>query len=188
MAQWCKGKISLRLCVFAGILKFLCVFAGMLHINGLIFEVIFCKKVCSMKKIFFFCFVLGVIVAGCKKESPKQPTLLNTHWVLSYIQDTKSNAVTNYPATQSNKIIIDFTSSNIISFTGICNTGAGKYSFSASGTLEITDLGTTKIACPDVEWEGYTVRSLQEAYSYSINGNSLVIHSNGDYNLYFIEN
>ena len=140
-----------------------------------------------MKKIFFFCFVLGVTVSGCKKESPKQPSLLNTNWTLSYIQDTKSNAVTNYPAAQSNKIIIDFTdSSNIVSFKGICNTGTGKYSFSPSGNLKITDLATTKIACPDVEWEGYTVQSLQEAYSYSINGNSLVIYSNGAYNLYFL--
>ncbi len=142
-----------------------------------------------MKKIFVFCFVMVVIASGCKKESTKQPSLLNTQWVLSYIQDTRSNAVTNYPADQSRKIIVNFTdSANIVSFTGICNTGTGKYSFSASGTLKITDLGTTKIACQDVEWESYTVQSLQEAYSYSINGNSLVIYTNGNYNLYFIEN
>ncbi len=129
---------------------------------------------------------MGLIISGCKKESPKQPSLLNTHWVLSYIQDTKSSAVTNYPADQPNKITIDFTnSSNVISFTGICNTGTGKYSFSSSGTLEISDLATTKIACTDVEWEGYTVQNLQEAYSYSINSNSLAIYSNGAYNLYF---
>lgn len=130
---------------------------------------------------------MAVIVSGCKKENPKQPALVNTKWVLSYIQDTKSNAVTNYPADLSNKIIIDFTDSlNIVSFKGICNIGSGKYSFSSSGTLNVTDLATTKIACPQVQWEGYTVQSLQDAYSYSMNANKLVIYSNGAYNLYFI--
>jgi heat shock protein HslJ len=142
-----------------------------------------------MKKIISFCFVLVVISSGCKKESTKQPSLINTNWTLSYIQDTKSSAITNYPANQPKKIIIEFSgTSDVISFTGICNTGTGKYSSSATGRLKITDLGTTKIACPDVEWESYTVQSLQEAYSYSINGNNLVISSNGDYNLYFIKN
>jgi heat shock protein HslJ len=143
-----------------------------------------------MKKIFIYCLVLVFIVAGCKKESSKQPTLLNTQWVLSYIQDTKSNVINNYPADESKKIVIDFTDlSNVISFNGICNTGSGKYSFSTStGTVEITDMATTKIACKYVEWESYTVQSMQEAYSYRIDGNTLVIYSKGDNNLYFIEN
>jgi heat shock protein HslJ len=142
-----------------------------------------------MKKIFIYCLVLVFIVAGCKKESSKQPTLINTQWVLSYIQDTKSNVINNYPADESKKIVIDFTNlSNVISFNGICNSGSGKYSFSAStGTVEITDIATTKIACKYVEWEGYTIQSLNKAYSYKVNGSNLTFYTNGDYNLYFIK-
>jgi heat shock protein HslJ len=140
-----------------------------------------------MKKIYIHCFIILLLVAGCKKESPKQTTLLNRNWVLSYIQSTKSNAVTNYPADESRKIIINFTvSMDVISFNGVCNTGSGKYSFSTTGTLKITDMASTKIDCKDAEWESYTIQSLQEAYSYNINGNNLTIYSKGDYNLYFI--
>ena len=139
-----------------------------------------------MKKIFIYCLISVFIVSGCKKES-KQPSLLNTKWVLSYIQNTKTNVITIYPADESNKIIIDFTNSlNIVSFSGICNSGTGTYSFSTTGTLKIADMATTKIACLNVEWESYTIQSMQTAYNYSINGSSLVIYSNGDYNLYFI--
>lgn len=160
-----------------------------LDVSGLIFEADYYKKGCPfMKRIIYTFLILGLLISGCKKEAPKQPTLLNTHWVLSYIQNTKSNVVTNYPADEARNIIIDFTDSmNVVSFSGICNTGQGKYSFSASGTLKITDMGSTKIACKDVEWEGYTIQSLQDANSYSINGNNLTIYSSGDYNLYFVK-
>jgi hypothetical protein len=140
-----------------------------------------------MKKTFIYCLIILLLVAGCKKENPKQATLLNTSWALSYIQSTRTNAVTNYPADESRKIVIDFTDSlNIVSFSGICNIGEGKYSYSASGTLKITEMVVTKIGCLNVEWESYTIQSMQEAYSYNINGNNLIIYTNGDYNLYFI--
>lgn len=140
-----------------------------------------------MKKIFIYSLVLVFIVGGCKKGSSKQPALINTKWVLTYIQDTKSNLINNYPADESKKIVIDFADSmDVISFSGICNSGAGKYSYSSTGTLKITDMATTKIACKYVEWESYTIQSLQEAYSFNINGNNLIIYTNGDYNLYFI--
>jgi heat shock protein HslJ len=141
-----------------------------------------------MKRIISYFLIIAFILSGCKKDNSRQPSLLNTNWILSFIQNTKTNVTTNFPADESNKIVIDFTNSlDIVSFSGICNSGEGKYSFSASGTLEITDLGSTKIACKYVEWEGYTIQSLQEAYSYSINGNNMMIYSNGDYNLYFIK-
>jgi len=141
-----------------------------------------------MKKIIICCFISAFIITGCNKESSKPATLLNTHWVLSYIQDTKSNLISNYPADESKKIVIDFTdSANVVSFNGICNSGSGQFSFTSSGTLRITGIAATKIACKYVEWESYTIQSMQGAYSYNINGNNLIIYTNGDYNLYFIK-
>jgi heat shock protein HslJ len=127
---------------------------------------------------------------GCKKDTLKNADLLNTKWILSYIQDTKTHAITHYPSDAAKKISILFhDSSNVISFDGICNGGAGKYSYSIqTGELKITDLVSTQIFCKYVDWESYTGQNLSSALNYKIDGNDLVIYSNGAYNLYFTKN
>jgi heat shock protein HslJ len=136
--------------------------------------------------------ILVIIIScfGCKKDSLKDTDLLKTKWVLSYIQDTKTQAITNYPGDASKKISIVFNDpSDIISFSGICNGGAGTYTYSSiSGEIKVTDLGTTLISCKYVEWETYTVQNLHYASSYKITGNNLAIYSSGAYNLYFTKN
>jgi heat shock protein HslJ len=141
-----------------------------------------------MKKIAIFSFILILVGTGCKKTADAD--LLKVKWVLSYIQDTKTNAITNYPNDAPRRISIVFTDSlNVISFNGICNGGAGTYSYSSStGAIKITNLGTTLIACKDVEWESYATQSLNNASSYKISGSNLVIYSNSSYNLYFTQN
>jgi heat shock protein HslJ len=143
-----------------------------------------------MKKILIFSSILILVGFGCKKANEKDADLLNSTWILSYIQDTKTDAITNYPKDAPRRISIVFTDSlNILSFSGICNGGSGTYSYTAStGAIKITNLGTTLIACKDVEWEIYTTQNLNAAFSYKINGNNLVIYSNGTYNLYFTQN
>jgi heat shock protein HslJ len=141
-----------------------------------------------MKRIVIFSFILILVGTGCKKTADAD--LLKVKWVLSYIQDTKTNAIKNYPSDAARKISIDFTDSlNVLSFSGICNGGWGTYSYSAStDAIKITDLGTTLIDCKYAEWEGYTIQNLYNAFRYKINGSSLEIYSNGAYNLYFTQN
>jgi heat shock protein HslJ len=141
-----------------------------------------------MKKIFVFSFIVILFGIGCEKVAVQDAALLKTTWMLSYIQDTKTNAITNYPSDAPSRISIVFTDSlNIISFSGVCNSGAGTYSYSSStGAIKIT-VGTTFIYCKDVEWESYTTQSLNNAFSYKIYGNNLIIYSNGSYNLYFTQ-
>ena len=142
-----------------------------------------------MKIITIFSFII-LVGFGCKKAAENNADLLKVKWVLSYIQDTKTNAIKNYPGDAPRRISIVFTDSlNVISFNGICNGGAGTYSYSSStGAIKITNLGTTLIACKDVEWESYATQSLNNASSYKISGSNLVIYSNSSYNLYFTQN
>ena len=124
---------------------------------------------------------------GCEKAGVKDADLLNTKWILSYIQDTKTNVMTSYPGDATNKVSIIFSSSsNDIGFSGICNGGAGNYTYSSvTGAIKITNLGTTKIDCKYAEWETYTVQNLDYSFRYKIIGDKLIIYSEGDYNLYF---
>ena len=141
-----------------------------------------------MKRIAIFSFILISVCFDCKKTADAD--LLKVKWVLSYIQDTKTNAIKNYPSDAARKISIDFTDSlNVISFSGVCNGGWGTYSYSlGTGAIKVTNLATTQIGCQFGEWEGYTIQNLYTAISYKIYGSSLEIYSNGAYNLYFTEN
>jgi heat shock protein HslJ len=144
-----------------------------------------------MKKILFLGFMMILVGIGCEKASFIEDTsaLLKTQWVLSYIQDSKTNAITNYPTDAARKISIVFSDSlNLILFHGICNGGWGNFSYSPnSGDIQITVIGTTKIACKYCEWERYTIENLANAFSYKINGNYLEIFTS-TYNLYFTQN
>lgn len=136
--------------------------------------------------------ILAIIIScfGCKKDSLNDTDLLKTTWILSYIQDTKTQAIANYPSDAVKTISIEFTnSSNIIFFRGVCNVGSGKYTCSSiTDEIKVTDLISTEIYCKYYEWETFTVQSLDSASSYKIDGNDLVIYSNGEYNLYFTKN
>ena len=133
--------------------------------------------------IIFFCF-------GCKKDSLNDNDLLNKTWILSYIQDTKTQAITIFPGDAAKTISIEFTGkSNQLFFRGICNVGSGTHCYSTTtDKIKVTDLITTEIYCKYYEWETYTVQNLYYASSFEIDGNDLVIYSNGEYNLYFTEN
>lgn len=142
-----------------------------------------------MKKTIF---ILVIIIScfGCKKDSLNDTDLLKTTWILSYIQDTKTQAITNYPSDAAKTISIEFNNtSDIISFWGICNGGSGTYTYSSvTGEIKVTDLITTLIGCKYVEWETYTVQSLYYASSYKISDHNLAIYTSGAYNLYFMKN
>ena len=140
------------------------------------------KRIIFLLLIFISCF-------GCKKENHTDADLLKTTWVLSYIQDTKTQAITIFPGDAAKTISIEFTGkSNQLFFKGICNVGSGTYCYSSiTDKIKVTDLITTEIYCKYYEWETYTVQNLYYASSFEIDGNDLVIYSNGEYNLYFTE-
>jgi heat shock protein HslJ len=126
---------------------------------------------------------------GCRKANEKDADLVKVKWELSYIQDTKTNEIKNFPEDATKKISIDFTDSlNILSFSGICNGGTGTYSYSSDkGEIKFANIGTTLIGCKYSEWEGYTIQNLYEAFRFEINGRNLGIYSNGKYNLHFTQ-
>lgn len=141
------------------------------------------KKSISILVIIIFCY-------GCKKDNLNDTDLLKTTWILSNIQDTKTQAITNYPSDAAKTITIEFTnSSNIIFFKGVCNVGSGTYTYSSiTDEIKVTDLITTDMYCKYYEWEIYTVQNLYYASGYKINDKYLIIYSTGAYNLHFTRN
>jgi len=146
-----------------------------------------------MKKLRFLTIIIILLSFSClecKKDNHDDTDLLKTKWTLSYIKDTKKQAITNFPTDAPKTISIEFTDkSNLLFFRGICNVGSGTYCYSsATDIIKVTDLITTEIYCKYYEWETYTVQNLYNASNYLINGTELVIFSTGAYNLYFTKN
>ena len=146
-----------------------------------------------MKKLRFLTIIIILLSFSClecKKDNHDDPDLLKTKWTLSYIKDTKTQAITNFPTDAPKTISIEFIDkSNLLFFRGICNVGSGTYCFSSTtDKIKVTDLITTEIYCKYYEWETYTVQNLYNASNYLINGTELVIFSTGAYNLYFTKN
>jgi len=142
-----------------------------------------------MKKTIFILLIL-ICCFGCKKDNLNDTDLLKTKWTLSYIKDTKTQAITNFPSDAAKTISIEFTDeSNLLFFRGICNVGSGTYCYSSiTDKIKVTDLITTEIYCKYYEWETYTLQNLYNASNYILNGTELVIFSTGAYNLYFTKN
>jgi heat shock protein HslJ len=147
-----------------------------------------------MKKILIFCFILVLVVMGCKKSTnmvnEQSIPLVNTYWHLVSIQDTKTNAIRNYPAEVKQTWgfeQINF-SEDTISIKGLCNGGRGTYSISSvNSSIKFDEIGMTLAFCKYEEWENYLWHNLDSAYSYRITGNQLTIYSSGTYNLNFIQ-
>jgi heat shock protein HslJ len=144
-----------------------------------------------MKTSILYLYIFFLLFIGCqKKENNSDPPLLNTQWNLVSIQNTKTNAITNYPADVKQVWgyeYISFTKDSI-TIKGLCNGGGGKYSISTK-TDSISfykSLGMTLALCKYEEWENYLWQNLDSAYFYNINGNNLIIYSKGTYNLNFV--
>ncbi len=145
-----------------------------------------------MKNIFILNCIIILFGYGCKKDSSvnNQTTLLANKWLLSSIQDTKTNVMTDYPAevqqTWGFENIVFNDSLKTVDLKGLCNGGSGPFpTFSGTDSIKFHGLSMTLKYCKYEEWETYLWDNLDSAYKYKINANSLIIYSKGSYNLYF---
>jgi heat shock protein HslJ len=141
-----------------------------------------------MEKIYIIIFISLFCGSSCRKSIMNDSELIGTTWTLSAVYDTKTGNELTFPADASRKITVVFTDSlNMVAFTGICNAGTGTYSvLPDQQTLNVLNLGSTKIYCKYAEWETYTIQNLNSAFRYTIKGTTLTVYSTGDFNLTFI--
>ena len=58
---------------------------------------------------------------------------------------------------------------------GACNRFFGGYKLTQSGSFEVGAMGMTRMACPDMELEDAFMRIIDEADSYEIKGNVMIL-------------
>ena len=83
---------------------------------------------------------------------------------------------------------LDFTDTNILYATSVCNAINGKYYLSGNDSLKIDDLITTCIYCGDgkpATWDELYYYGLKNATNYSLTDNTLTIETSINLDLIF---
>jgi heat shock protein HslJ len=134
-----------------------------------------------------FLFITILFLASCERKENNNDTgqlaLLKTEWILSSIQNTKTNVVTIFPSNVLYESIIFTDSLNSLRVRGVCNGCAGTYSVK-DASVSTSGLMCTKIYCS--KWEDYLFYNLDSMFQYKIKNNLMTIYSRGSYNLNFI--
>jgi len=134
-----------------------------------------------------FLFITIFLLTSCERKENGTDTgqlpLLKTEWILSSIQDTKTNAVTIFPSNVKSESIIFTDSLNALIIKGVCNGCSGSYSIRDT-SISTSGMSCTMIYCS--KWEDYLFYNLGGTFQYKINNNQLTIYSKGTYNLNFI--
>ncbi len=82
------------------------------------------------------------------------------------------NAVSGYAA-QNKQPHLKFAADNRVEGTGGCNGMGGTYTLAEGNKVSISDMASTKMACPDMTLENDFQTTLQQVTNYSIDGSTL---------------
>lgn len=131
-----------------------------------------------MKKILHYSSLglLLILLSACNlSEKNRQygegdTALQNSYWILLSLQDQQFQ---DDPETRTAYIRFEAEDSDLTGFTG-CNRLRGKYSL-RNGSLQLTQLSTSRAMCPIIEQENMMVAMLKKADSYRISGEVLTL-------------
>lgn len=111
------------------------------------------------------------------EETEKGLTLHDVYgieWRLESFEDLRTGDVTNVPDGQS--LTLTFTQDGV-GGSSDCNAYGGNYSAGDDGTISITNIITTYVACGPGSLEGPFITGLQEATSYRITNQALRLYN-----------
>lgn len=126
-----------------------------------------------------------LLLSSCKKQ-PEEIKLTN-YWQLTKIEKKDVQPPTFIEPPDTLFIRVLFGPLGFISIESYCNTGTANY-IERGASLEINSLSMTEIACPNnepIDWESVFVYNFGLAEYYLIEGETLIILTDGDYHLHF---
>lgn len=133
-----------------------------------------------MKKIYFLILVVILWLYGCKTASPTQPeaeadTIIDAYWMLLSLEGQSPQAPNN---TRTAYIRLEEKENDLKGFSG-CNHFFGKYALNGS-SLRFSDLGATRMMCPNMEQETKLMQVLGRVESYAIAGRILTFYQGSE--------
>lgn len=128
---------------------------------------------------FFYSVVITTLVTlmlggccACRKGKNNLP-LVDTEWHLMRLMG-------NDLSLAADKFIFTFNQDGEFTGTGACNRIFGAYKSNEQRELKFENLASTRMTCPDVKLETEFSTILSRATHYEVDGNLLLIFSNGE--------
>ena len=105
-----------------------------------------------------------------------RPALEESHWRLTELNGKS----VEYPSAEHKEVYITFSSSTeSINGSGGCNTFFGKYRKRDNSWLALSEIGMTKMMCPEMVIEDEFMNVLKVVNRYSLEGNVLILKKGG---------
>lgn len=124
-----------------------------------------------MKKIFAAATLLLAMTA-CGGSQKKDLPLEGTTWKLSKMETIPAKAID----AEADFFTLQFNAADtLVSGRTNCNRFFGKYELKGK-TLEFENMGMTRMACPEMEYEDAFVKMLDEVDRFEIDGQSLKLY------------
>ncbi len=120
-----------------------------------------------MKKIKFFAFALMLGATSCGTTS-QHLNLEATRWQAEEMNGKAIEA-------QDDSFTLSFNEDMQLSAKAACNVIMGSYKYSEKGDLTLTQIGTTRAMCPDMEKEAEYIQLLNDANRAEIENEKLVL-------------
>lgn len=121
-----------------------------------------------MKKIFAAAVLLGTMTA-CGGSQQKTLPLEGTQWKLARMEAIPAKAV----AAEADSFTLEFNAADtMVAGRTNCNRFFGRYELKGK-KLEFENMGMTRMACPDMQYEDAFVRMLDEVDGFEIKGSDL---------------
>lgn len=115
------------------------------------------------------------LCAGCCpcRKGKNNLSLQGREWHLVRMMNHDLNITTE-------QFVFTFAADGTFSGIGACNRIFGQYTIDAKRTMMFSNLASTKMMCPDSELEGEFSKILGQTTHYEIDGDMLLLLSNGD--------
>ncbi len=124
-----------------------------------------------MKNIFAAAVLLGAMTA-CGGSQQKALPLEGTQWKLAKMESIPAKAVT----AEEDSFTLQFNAADTMVFGRTnCNRFFGKY-LQKGRDLSFENMGMTRMACPDMQYEDAFVKMLDDVDSYEIKGSELKLY------------
>ena len=136
-----------------------------------------------------------LLEVGCKKsdpvpvtQNPYVPVNIQGKWLWVETYDKTTTSTITYPEILDSAIV-EFKDLSQLNAYGICNGSSGKYWYTETGGIQVSDFAHTSIFCGGDEdiWENRLFSGVEFCYHYvlSNNNSTLRLYSSTNYDLIF---
>ena len=133
-----------------------------------------------MKKLILI-FLVAAEFMACSPSLSPDASWVNRRWVLTEMRGVP----VQLSGTNRDAYISFFPEEKRISGNGGCNRVTGNYTLDKKSEIRFTEVASTKMSCPDINFENAFLSTLDKVDRYEVNGNVMLLKDGNEVLLIF---